>query len=132
MNSVPMTKLTCIVNCGNKHSDDGLNRLAMKRKVTFYEISEVSLTGPFGMVETHLFMLFRAAIPDVCSFHLRCFCYLKLASRQVFKPIHSYGFHATIVAWISQFGNCRSQVYPYLNSATKREMTLYAYSCCRR
>ncbi len=81
---------------GDKHPHDALKRLAMQRKATLHEVSEVLLTKPFGMGKTRLFMRLHAAIPDVRRFHLSGFQSSKLASRQVAKPIY---------VWIS-WDNC--------------------------
>ncbi len=49
-----------------------------------------------------LFVSLHAEVPDLGRLLLRGFQSVKLASRQVFKSIHSYGFHAIIIAWTSQ------------------------------
>ena len=76
-----LAKLARGFDGGDKHTHDGLNRLAMKRKATLYEVSEVLLTKPFCMVKTCLFMRLHAAIPNLRRFHLSGFRSIQLASR---------------------------------------------------
>ena len=95
----------CAGGCdvGNKHPHDGLYRLAMQRKATFHKVAEVLLARPNGLPKTCLLMRLHALVPDMRRFHLSGFQSIKLACRQVNKSIHTYGLHAIIVAWMSQF-----------------------------
>jgi hypothetical protein len=100
---VGLAKLAGGFDIGKEGMDDHLNRLAMQSKAPFGGLLQFIAPRPVRVLCSRLFMPFHAAIPDLGRFHLSGFQSIKLASRQVFKSIHTHGFHVMMIPWRRTF-----------------------------
>ena len=88
---------------GKEGVSNHLYRLAMQGELALGRLLQLIAPRPFGMSQSSLFVRFHAEVPDLGRLLLRGLHSAKLASRQVVKSIHSYGFHGMMIPWTRKF-----------------------------